>query len=235
MSRKLRNKRTKKPRVNNDAIATRDQFVRLSMAWYNQTINDDWHGITEFDASPWLNPIAYRKMLQTHGEHHQAEVGKGVRDLSLRNVHTWGLESNEALGPIRAIYEHFNTEVYKYTIVDIQTPQMCVYYGNEKTQQGAGHYAWHQDSSMPVNQFGRVLSMSIALNDATEYEGGKLQLLTGMTPDGKPVIRTADLSKAGNAVIFPSQMFHRVTPITRGTRASCVTWLMGSYKSIEFF
>lgn len=232
MSRKLRNKPPRKSRVNNNKITlnSRQEFLDFSEEAYKESVSSGWNGIHEFDATAWLDPIKYRKLLQNKGSHHVARVGQNVEAAHIRNTHIWALDHDESLEPIRAIYHHFNESMYHLQALDIQTPQMCVYYGHEKFQSGNGHYGWHQDTSIPRGKYQRILSMSIALNDATEYEGGKLQLLTGLTTDGRPKMVTADLSKAGNAVIFPSGMTHRVTPVTRGTRATCVTWLFGSMK-----
>lgn len=236
MSRKLRNKPPKRARVNNNQVtlATRQQFIDASNGWYNESVKTGWSGIYEFDATPWIPDIvAFRKIIQEKGTHQVASVGEGQRNPAIRNTHIWALEHDSVVVPIREIYENFNRKLYHYQPLDIQTPQMCVYYAHDKTKGGHGHYGWHKDTQIPRGAYNRILSMSIALNDATEYEGGQLQLLTGLTVDGKPKVKTADLSKAGNAVMFPSYMDHRVTPVTRGTRATCVTWLFGTYKSEE--
>lgn len=238
MSRKLRNKPPKKSRVNHNPVGhgvqlnTREEFLQFTEHAYNESVRTGWNGIHEFDATPWFDPLEWRKLIQNKGTHQVAKVGEGVQEQAIRNTHIWALEHNDAVEPIRAIYQHFNHTLYQFQALDIQTPQMCVYYGHEKFQSGNGHYGWHQDTSIPRGQYQRILSMSIALNDATEYEGGKLQLLTGLTIDGQPKMKTADLSKAGKGVIFPSGMTHRVTPVTRGTRATCVTWLFGSMKHL---
>lgn len=236
MSRKLRNKPPRRARVNNNKVTlnTRQQFIDASKEWYNDSVATGWSGIYEFDASPWIPDIlAFRKIIQEKGTHQVASVGDGERNPAIRNTHIWALEHPDVIVPIRAIYDHFNSKLYQYHQLDIQTPQMCVYYGNEKTRAGHGHYGWHKDTQIARGAYSRILSMSIALNDATEYKGGELQLLTGLTVDGKPKVKTADLSKAGKAVMFPSYIDHRVLPVTQGTRATCVTWLFGSYKKLD--
>jgi PKHD-type hydroxylase len=65
------------------------------------------------------------------------------------------------------------------------------------------------------------LSISVQLSDPSEYEGGDLQF--SLYGD-----RTVIAEKEqGTMVIFPSYMRHRVTPVTRGTRRSLVTWITG--------
>ena len=82
-----------------------------------------------------------------------------------------------------------------------------------------GHYGWHLDGAEPENGMQRKLSVSILLNDPSEFEGGELQL--------KYVDSNNTLTKRGSIVVFPSFMEHRVTPVTKGVRYSAVTWALG--------
>ena len=84
-----------------------------------------------------------------------------------------------------------------------------------------GHYDWHQDIG-PGELSIRKVSVTIQLSDSNDYEGGDLELLRGATPE-------QTIRGKGVAVLFPSYMLHRVTPITRGTRRSLVLWLGGSH------
>lgn len=86
-----------------------------------------------------------------------------------------------------------------------------------------GHYTWHMDiGPLDLNQ--RKVSITIQLSDADEYEGGELQLLH----PHDPIIAQ---KKKGTAVLFPSFLIHRVTPVTKGIRRSLVLWVGGdSYK-----
>ena len=80
-------------------------------------------------------------------------------------------------------------------------------------------YHWHTDTSMdmvtepPV----RKLSMTLLLNDPSEFEGGNLEIA------GKNLSRM----KQGHAAIFASFLQHRVTPVTKGVRKSLVVWFSG--------
>ncbi len=80
-------------------------------------------------------------------------------------------------------------------------------------------YHWHTDSSIdmvkepPV----RKLSMSLLLNDPSEFEGGNLEI------DGKNL----SPMKQGHAAIFASFLQHRVIPVTKGVRKSLVVWFSG--------
>ena len=98
------------------------------------------------------------------------------------------------------------------------------------------HYNWHPDqNAYPYhhddgeNLEGKIrkISASILLNDPSEYEGGELEFDLGRI-DGKPASETCDqISKQGSIVVFPSFVYHRVKPVTKGTRYSLVMWNLG--------
>ena len=98
------------------------------------------------------------------------------------------------------------------------------------------HYNWHVDSSSnPYSQEHhknfrgkiRKLSMSISLNDSKEYKGGEL-LIDLSSPMKKEIFKIDKLKEKGTAVVFPSHLWHRVTPVTKGVRYSLVVWALGT-------
>ena len=80
-------------------------------------------------------------------------------------------------------------------------------------------YDWHTDSTidMDIEPPVRKLSMTLLLNDPSEFEGGNLEIAgKNMSP-----------MKQGHAAIFASFLQHRVTPVTKGVRKSLVVWFGG--------
>ena len=71
----------------------------------------------------------------------------------------------------------------------------------------------------------RKISITIFLNDPDEYGGGELDIET-RGPKEKMRYDTFKLHK-GSIVIFPSNKWHRVRPVTSGVRKSLVTWFSG--------
>ena len=104
------------------------------------------------------------------------------------------------------------------------------------TTYGKGdYYGWHIDQSdtpkkdKNKNFDGKIrkLSLTLQLTDPSQYEGGNLQL-KWLSQDAK--IKTVTIKegqKCGTIIIFPSFIFHRITPITKGTRQSLVNWSLG--------
>ncbi len=110
---------------------------------------------------------------------------------------------------------HINRENFGFENISIfEETQYGEYYGD------GGHYTWHTDAEINGQNNGivRKISVSILLNDPSEFDGGDFELLT----EG----RKAPLEK-GDAVFFASFLIHRVTPVTRGVRKSLVQWFAG--------
>ena len=82
-----------------------------------------------------------------------------------------------------------------------------------------GHYEWHMDvGDYPQNN--RKISLTIQLSDPNDYEGGDLEFWLGKESNKAP-------REQAFAVLFPSYLMHRVTPITKGVRKSLVLWVGG--------
>jgi PKHD-type hydroxylase len=81
-----------------------------------------------------------------------------------------------------------------------------------------GHYGKHIDCGF--NSPVRKLSFTLQLSDPDDYKGGDLCLYT----DDKPTIANR---KQGFVTVFPSYVLHEVTPVTKGTRYSLVSWITG--------
>jgi len=98
-------------------------------------------------------------------------------------------------------------------------------------------YDWHCDSwDAPyankdnINTFGKIrkLSVTCSLSDPKDYKGGELEFdFRNMDPDKPNVRKCAEISARGSIVVFPSHVWHRVKPVTKGTRYSLVIWNLG--------
>jgi PKHD-type hydroxylase len=95
--------------------------------------------------------------------------------------------------------------------------QYTEYYASE-----GGHYDWHQDIGPGFGSL-RKVSITVQLSETDEYEGGDLELWQG----GQSILSSP--RGAGNVVIFPSYMMHRVKRVEKGTRRSFVLWVGGQH------
>ncbi|MBQ4851218.1 2OG-Fe(II) oxygenase [Pseudoalteromonas sp. MMG012] len=92
-----------------------------------------------------------------------------------------------------------------------------------KYDQGDHFSQWHADIGTKLASE-RKLSMSVQLNNACEFTGGVLEIGYPRGIEGEPLVNNLE---AGDAIIFPSFIHHRVTPILTGTRHSLVNWISG--------
>jgi len=100
------------------------------------------------------------------------------------------------------------------------------------------YYKWHCDawtktySEQGKRSYGKMrkLSMTLNLSDPGDYDGGHLEfdLKSGQSPTEKKTTHVCtEIKPKGSLVVFPSFVWHRVVPVTRGTRYSLVNWILG--------
>ena len=82
-------------------------------------------------------------------------------------------------------------------------------------------YGAHADAAfiqLPGATIRSDLSCTIFLNDPKDYDGGELHLRLG---DGQLTFKL----EPGQAIIYPSDTFHQVMPVTRGERLVAITFI----------
>ena len=65
------------------------------------------------------------------------------------------------------------------------------------------------------------------MNNSNEYEGGDFEFDFRNFKTGSNIKKANELENQGDLIIFPSFIWHRVTPVTRGVRKSLVLWFIG--------
>ena len=104
------------------------------------------------------------------------------------------------------------------------------------------YYDWHCDGwdkpyerdnkNDPSHGKIRKLSMTCQLTDGSEYEGGELEFDfrnydPHMRDEVKHLKQAKEILPKGSIIVFPSFVWHRVKPVTKGTRYSLVMWNLG--------
>lgn len=116
---------------------------------------------------------------------------------------------------------------WNYDYDAIEDLQFTKYEGSKKQ-----HYDWHADQrSLPYDKNvdmllrGKIrkISFSVLLNE--DYDGGNFEFETGLPHEKER--NTILTPSTGCAIVFPSFMYHRVTPVTKGVRYSLVGWICG--------
>tara|TARA_B100000424_G_scaffold271676_1_gene275748 strand:+ start:3356 stop:3967 length:612 start_codon:yes stop_codon:yes gene_type:complete len=97
------------------------------------------------------------------------------------------------------------------------------------------YYAWHTDADEKLYEnkewkgLMRKLSVTVSLSNPEDYEGGLLEfdLRNIGEINTSNIIKCKEILPRGSIVVFPSYTWHRVSPVTSGTRLSLVQWNLG--------
>jgi Rps23 Pro-64 3,4-dihydroxylase Tpa1-like proline 4-hydroxylase len=96
-----------------------------------------------------------------------------------------------------------NIEVFQYT-----------------TYEEGDHYTWHTDNGAGDDKsIRRRISATLQLSNPLDYAGGQLEV----KPFGSDVALEMPKNR-GCLTLFPSQYYHRVTPVTLGIRKALIAW-----------
>ncbi len=153
-------------------------------------------------------------------------VVKRIRETNLKWI-SLDKNSNWLFKKIIQCINETNASNYGYVLKFVEDIQFAEY-----TSQTKGFYSKHTDcgNRFEMENFVdiRKLSFSIQLSDSNDYEGGELKFYTGKKSiyTNKAEGDTAKKDK-GTIILFPSHVLHEVTPVTKGTRYSLVSWVQG--------
>lgn len=117
---------------------------------------------------------------------------------------------------------------WKYEFDYIEPIQFTKYgvkqYYNWHCDQIGCHNSVNKTDNLNLNNKVRKLSVSINLSDPNEYDGGDLMLKQNGSNKNLTI---NEIKPQGSIAVFPSYVWHKVTPVTKGTRYSLVLWTSG--------
>ena len=136
-----------------------------------------------------------------------------------------------------------NEDYFKFDLSFHETYQFTSYKAPDEK------YTWHCDGHFEpyteeeckddpnkderLNTY-RKLSYSVNLTHPDKYEGGHFEWTDPfqqnpqtMTPDNIIFRAQQNAREQGSIIIFPSFVYHQVTPVLRGLRQSLVGWIAG--------
>ena len=172
-----------------------------------------WEGAFTEDELDWLQNEA-------RNASNRAQVGGGMSNEALDAVRrsnvSWlfnNPETNWVFERLAETVSKINARFYRLDLTGFgEGLQLTNYDQSEK-----GMYGWHQDYGTGIS---RKLSIVLQLSDPSSYEGGNLQVKTGMEDS---TVR----KQRGLITAFPSYALHQVTPVVQGNRQSLVAWVTG--------
>lgn len=150
-----------------------------------------------------------------------AKFGDGNKDTSYRDTEILGIpfdtkENEWIAGELDGFIKQINAECFGFHLNGICEFQIAKY------KEGA-HYDNHMDMRMQNRSSTRKLSISVQLSDAKDYEGGEFLFSNDIgTPSQKYI------QDKGTIIVFPSFLYHKITPVTKGERYSLVGWYEGN-------
>jgi len=181
-------------------------YYRVPYWYWENALNDKW-----IDR---LHKLAKKKKLAKGRVGDDLSVHKNIRNSNIaffsedwihKEIHPFITKANKQAG---WNFEWFRTEDVQYT----------EYLLNQ-------HYDYHVDCNVvptPDNRQ-RKLSVVVSLNDSSEYKGGQFKIM--LSP--QEIREVTELRKKGSIIIFPSNLWHKVEPVTEGKRYSLVAWAQG--------
>jgi PKHD-type hydroxylase len=168
-------------------------------------------GVPVDDINAWRYRLSKEKLIDGF-------IGDSVKNNTVRRSLACFIDPSsysDVYNAIKGLVENANNTCFKFNLTDMS--EKVQYSEYKATDQG--FYDWHMDITPLKSR--RKLSVVVQLSDESEYDGGELQIQTGLT---EPV--TMGKTK-GLVTVFPSYLLHRVTPVTRGVRRSLVVWIDG--------
>jgi len=135
---------------------------------------------------------------------HRSSIVRWVEDPQIKDMLWWYAQEANRLA--------FGLDVEKVGSVQF----------TEYSASQAAHYDWHHDVHWLADMaYDRKISVVLQLSDPSTYEGGDFEFGEVQSPD------LNRLKTKGSILCFPNVLEHRVTPVTKGTRYSLVSWFEG--------
>ena len=148
------------------------------------------------------------------GHYRETEV-----DENLRSTHEQRVNIDKYGFPLETILQwvdNLNRSTWNFSLkgmnLSTDCPSILRYDVGQK-------FDWHFDV-MPKEPT-RKLGFSLQLSEDTDYEGGDLEIY-GVDEKSTKQFRTR-----GALIVFPSYVWHRITPVTKGQRLAMVGWVHG--------
>ena len=162
------------------------------------------------------------------------EAGVRDKDLKTKKAETKERSTSVAFSSDKFLYDTFAPYVHSaneqagwnYDLDWFESVQIARY-GKDQ------HYSWHTDGQSDhfgcykdgENRQGKVRKISCVALLSNGYVGGDFELAVQKQEEENEILRP-DMG-VGDVIVFPSWVFHRSTPIIKGTKYSISMWCLG--------
>ena len=150
----------------------------------------------------------------------EGKIGNNSTDNSIRKSNVlgfpYGTENNNTINKYIEKYIILaNSECFGFELNGFKEFQIAEYSEN-------GHYDEHLDMRIDNRSSVRKLGITVQLSEPEEYIGGEFLFTKDIETPSQEIIK-----QKGTVIVFPSFLYHRVTPVTQGKRYSLVGWYEG--------
>ena len=144
-------------------------------------------------------------------------MGSPVVNSEYRKTNVCWIPTSEAISLLlfsKSLVANYKTN-WGFDLEDHEPTQIAKY-------EEGGHYDWHTDETFYEKQkgFHRKISSVLFLSDPSTYTGGDF-LFDAVNEAEKVEVGI------GTIICFPSELRHKVTPVTEGVRYSLASWAIG--------
>lgn len=172
----------------------------------------DWYIVKNFYSNEECNDLL--RVCQANQSQHLNDSPAAGKKVSTKIIDTLNFETK--LDKMFRMVREVNKNYYGFNI--FQEPPLGInfnVYSEDKNE-----YPYHKDCNIPGTSCDSKLT--VIMNISKEpYEGGDFFMYFGYD---KPM---PDLHERGTLFIFPSYTYHKVAPVTKGSRMTISAWVQG--------
>jgi predicted 2-oxoglutarate/Fe(II)-dependent dioxygenase YbiX len=171
----------------------------------------------------WKNMLSKKELIKLH-KTVQAKYTKNYKDRpaerSKKVASVKGIQYCHVKDQLSDICQRVysaNNYHFGYNLYEINAFDNFLY--TEYDSKHKGEYDWHVDGS---NNYINDVKLTMLINTSlNKYEGGDFLFFLG-----KPTL-IKEFQNPGDVIIFKSSIYHKVTPLTKGSRSSLAFFLTG--------
>lgn len=136
-----------------------------------------------------------------------------------KRVNTFVLESKPIVELLEGFYKNVFEMNKKYFGFDLYDEYPGIIHLNEYSGSN-NEYPFHRDS-FPLGTMCDIKLTAILNLSLDKFEGGDFEFFYGEN------VKVNEIRTAGSFIVFPSNTYHRVTPVTDGKRITLSAWFLG--------
>jgi PKHD-type hydroxylase len=203
-----------------------NQAIKKDKSEGNKTFTRDTHisWLGDEEIYSWVHPYL-REANRAAGWNFEWDWSEVLQFTKYNKHQFYGWHADASPTPYPPYWNVRNPpEGEPFDIIEVSGEEIKVPKG-EQLSSNVGDRKW----SYKPNHGGKIrkLSMTVNLSDPKDYKGGNLRFDYGPHAEKSRYHTCTEIRPRGSIIVFPSDRYHQVTPITSGLRYSLVMWSLG--------